>query len=345
MRLRHAAVARSSSSGSPTRRLSRLTGRSTIRNALAVGDHDRRHQALRPCARADRDRSSATASPAARVARAQPATSKPSPASATVSMPTCNRISAPLAARSAMAWREAAIEMTSPSQGARSTPTVGSIATPSPSMRCANTASGTSSSGAHQPCETARACEHTVYVTHGRRCRRQRRPRVDHPASDPSIDAAREHEAQVVLHRCAGDRRRRAASSRAVIRTAGASGSAGDLLAFAAVEAHFELARRRSAACGNGIFFTSLPIWKLNGIWPTDAAIARDAPTDPRRVQIQHGFMMSTRNTARSPCSWRIVLERQQIAVAARLELVAGAVRPRAGDSSGAARSGCRASR
>jgi hypothetical protein len=78
-------------------------------------------------------------------------TLKPSPPRATVSMPTCKRISAPFAARSATACPAAAMEMTSPSQGAYRTPSVGSMATPSPSSRCANTASGVSSTGAHQP--------------------------------------------------------------------------------------------------------------------------------------------------------------------------------------------------
>src|SRR5450631_1551861 len=48
--------------------------------------------------------------------------------------------------------------MISPAQGAISVPLVGSMARPSPSMRPANTGSGTSSSGPHQPLNGARIC-------------------------------------------------------------------------------------------------------------------------------------------------------------------------------------------
>ena len=54
------------------------------------------------------------------------------------------------------------------------------------------------------------------------------------------------------------------------------------------------------AGFGNGMPSASLPIWKLNGIWPTvarsEVAWVRSAPR-----QIQQGLEMFTRNTARSP--------------------------------------------
>ncbi len=69
--------------------------------------------------RATRSRSNlSSTSPARTRSPLRTSTSKPSPPRPTVSMPTCSRTSAPPAARSATAWREAAIEITSPSQGA-----------------------------------------------------------------------------------------------------------------------------------------------------------------------------------------------------------------------------------
>ena len=64
----------------------------------------------------------------------------------------------------------------------------------------------------------------------------------------------------------------------------------------AALRAHHRQWRASAAGCP----VASLPIWKLNGIWPTVARnaviLVRSAPR-----QIQHGFEMFTRNTARSP--------------------------------------------
>ena len=77
--------------------------------------------------------------------------SKPSPLSATVSMPTCIRSSAPMSVRRVTACPVGATEISSPAQGACRMPEVGSMARPSPSIRCANTASGTSSSGIAHP--------------------------------------------------------------------------------------------------------------------------------------------------------------------------------------------------
>ena len=104
-------------------------------------------------------------------------------------------------ARSAMAWRAAAIEITSPSQGARSSLPVGSIAAPSPSMARANTSSGISASELLQPANGARTCKLTL--------RARELEAADHP---DGIDlAAREPEAQVV--RAFLDRQLRSAAS------------------------------------------------------------------------------------------------------------------------------------
>src|ERR1700733_7467169 len=64
----------------------------------------------------------------------------------------------PRAARIDTACALAASVMISPAQGAMSIPPVGSMARPSPSMRPANTGSGTSSSELHQPSNGARIC-------------------------------------------------------------------------------------------------------------------------------------------------------------------------------------------
>ena len=81
--------------------------------------------------------------------------SKPDPPQRTVSRPTCSRISAPLAARMVTACRQACRPITTPSQGACSSPSVGSMARPSPSIFSANTGSGVSASGAAQPASGA----------------------------------------------------------------------------------------------------------------------------------------------------------------------------------------------
>ena len=72
-------------------------------------------------------------------------TSNPRPSSATVSMPTWMRIFAPFAAPSVTACLVRAMEITSPAQGARNSPSIGSNRRPSPIIRPEKTGSGASS--------------------------------------------------------------------------------------------------------------------------------------------------------------------------------------------------------
>src|SRR5271154_2609425 len=65
------------------------------------------------------------------------------------------RTSTPYGVRIHTACALAGSAMISPAQGAITTPVVGSMARPSPSMRPANTSSGTSSRLAHQPASGA----------------------------------------------------------------------------------------------------------------------------------------------------------------------------------------------
>src|SRR6202021_1675460 len=66
--------------------------------------------------------------------------------------------SMPSAVRIDTAWALAGKATISPAHGASRTGLVGSMATPSPSMRPANTGAGASSSGPHQPSQGARIC-------------------------------------------------------------------------------------------------------------------------------------------------------------------------------------------
>src|SRR6202011_5044359 len=91
-------------------------------------------------------------SPARTLCPSRTCSSNPSPPRPTVSIPTCNRISAPLSARKVTACLDVGTTTRVPSQGACSDVPVGSIATPSPIICPANTASGASSSGELHPC-------------------------------------------------------------------------------------------------------------------------------------------------------------------------------------------------
>ena len=107
--------------------------------------------------------------------------------------------------------------MISPAQGARSTPLVGSMARPSPSMRPANTGSGTSSSGAHQPSNGARISRLDI---------RRLLPDLD-PIERPHGIEARtcEAQAQIVPARQARQSLRRQRRHARRCAAAGASGS------------------------------------------------------------------------------------------------------------------------
>ena len=82
----------------------------------------------------------------------------PSPPRPTESIPTWIRTSAPLSARRFTAWQVSGTVTTSAPKGARTTLSVGSIETPSPSTRPLKTGSGLSSRLAHQPPTGARTC-------------------------------------------------------------------------------------------------------------------------------------------------------------------------------------------
>ncbi len=75
-----------------------------------------------------------------------------------------------------------------------------------------------------------------------------------------------------------------------------------DRLAAAVADAQFELAGRRPRIAAADRDRASLPIWKLNGSWPT---AARNVPPCVRSAsrQIQQGSTMSTLKIARSPSS------------------------------------------
>ena len=118
---------------------------------------DRRHEARRRCAPRGRDRTSAADRRRARDRPCARAPGIPRPPAPRCRCPRGCRISAPAAERSASAWRAAATEMISPSQGARSSGLVGIDRHAVAEHALARTAaSGTSSSGAHQPASGAR---------------------------------------------------------------------------------------------------------------------------------------------------------------------------------------------
>ena len=211
----------------------------------------------------------------------------------------------------------AAIEITSPSQGARSSMPVGS-------MRDALAEHALRERGVgHFGERRAPAGERREDRTHASASDELEL------ADDPDgIDlGSREPEAQVVsalqlAERDGGQR----GESRSLSRRA-SSEQLGDRLALAVVACGSRARRRASRACAAGCFAASLPIWKLNGIWPTVARSRRDAARDPRRCQIQHGSVMFTRNTARSPSIGASSSSESTIAAAALLELVAHARR------------------
>src|SRR5271165_440744 len=97
-----------------------------------------------------------SSSPARTIAPGRTLSSNPRPPKVTVSMPMWINTSTPSAARIDTAWELAGRVTISPAQGARTRAPVGSMARPSPSMRPANTGSGTVSSASHQPSKGAR---------------------------------------------------------------------------------------------------------------------------------------------------------------------------------------------
>ncbi len=180
-------------------------------------------------------------------------------------------------------------------------PSIGSIATPSPSIRSANTGSGTSSSGVAQP---ASGLAIVTLIA-----RDQRQP-VEHPERVGAAlgeGHAQSRGARVCAATGAGDR-----AARRMLRVAGAERDAGDRPGRRSRRAAPPARQPACAGGGSTILFTSAPIEKLNGTCPTSRRQRRVTPSSGARVQIQHGCMMSPQWTRRLPAGRAVILEPQR---------------------------------
>ena len=204
-------------------------------------------------------------------------------------MPTCSRISQPPAARSVTACRAAATVTSSPSHGAHRVSPVGSIATPSPSMRAANTSSGTSSSGVLQPASGAGSTRGVALMA---RAAPSRSPTADRGRAERSAGTARGVPARV-RQRDPGQHRHR------VVVRRGRERQDRERCALAAIGAHLELAGggvRRIEADGVAV---AADLEVERHLSDGDGERARRVRSAAGRIQ--QGFSMSMRNTARAP--------------------------------------------
>src|SRR5262245_14428178 len=176
-----------------------------------------------------------SSSPGLTVCPGSTITWKPRPSTCTVSIPTCTRPSTPSDVRIETACPPAGTVVTSPAHGARTVLEVGSIARPSPSMRPANTGSGTSSSGAHQPSSGERIVKLAMRASstdlHPIECPHRSQPRSG------------ESEADIMTSRACGQCNWRQSHLRCACAGRGEC-CGGSRRAFAPIDAHLELAVR-----------------------------------------------------------------------------------------------------
>src|SRR6202789_328399 len=246
-------------------------------------------------------------SPARTIVPGRTRASNPRPPSCTVSIPMWISRSMPWAVRIETAWALAGKATISPAQGASRTGLVGSMATPSPSMRPANTGSGTSSSGPHQPSQGARICSIDISSLLPDLDPIERPEGIEPRTRETRAWTTRPREPGQALrgqhrHPCAtGGRRKR--QPRQCRRRA-------------AFDANFQLPFRRAriADANLGRIGADLVIERQGGHGSGDARTRRevDAALDPARIHDIDGERLARSGR----------LEQQSDAVAAELELV-----------------------
>ena len=258
---------------------------------LAVRHDDRRQQARCP-ARDDVEVEPSSGSPGRTRWPAATSASKPSPLSATVSMPTCSSSSAPLSARSVTAWRgrrnrdhfavagraqqpRSRVDRHAVAEhAARRRPGRAPRRAASPSRRAAPAARGVVIGALSRPASSSESIAHSGSMP--------RPVNVRQRSCVPARGAIVAGGSRVT----------------AVVGDGGRERQRRDPLAVAAVDAHLELAVGRRGRA-QPISLDVLADLEVEGKLPDRRAISVDAVRGRRPRQIQHGFMMSIRNTAR----------------------------------------------